>query len=104
MLSERALDAGGKMREVVKVCKDLPVERSESVSREIEHLTTTLKECTQFFWVNLLKKGFFSKLLSGKIDAKAFARFDKKIATHSNELGSALDLQNLMMQERILQK
>ena len=79
------------------------MERCESVTREIEHLTATLKECTQFLG-NFAQKGFFSKLLSGKIDAKAFARFDKRIATHSNELGSALDLQNLMMQERIFAK
>lgn len=68
MLSERALDSGGKMREVVNVCKDLPIERSESVTREIEHLTTTLKECTQFL-DGFAQRGFFSKLMSGKIDA-----------------------------------
>ena len=58
MLSERALDAGGKMREVVSVCKGLPIERSESVTREIERLTTTLKECTQFLG-NFAQKGLF---------------------------------------------
>lgn len=103
MLSDRAFDTGCKMREVVNVCKDLPVERSESVSREIERLTTTLEECTSFL-KEFSQRGFFSKLMSGKIDGKMFARFDKKIATHSNELGSALDLQNLMMQERVFAK
>ena len=103
MLSERATDCGDKMAEVVNVCKSLPIDRAESVTRQVEHLTKTLEDVAEFL-KKFSKKGFLGRMISGEVDASNFAKFDKKIAFHSNELGSALDLQNLMMQERLFAK
>ena len=79
MLSERATDCGDKMAEVVNVCKSLPIDRAESVTRQVEHLTKTLEDVAEFL-KKFSKKGFLGRMISGEVDASNFAKFDKKIA------------------------
>ena len=80
--------------------KTLSAERVQSVTREVERLTKTIEACAEFL-EKFGEKGFLSRMMSGELDAKKFAELDRRLAAHSTELGSALDLQNLAMQERI---
>ena len=80
--------------------KSLPAERVQSVAREVVNLTKTIEACAEFL-EKFGEKGFLSRMMSGELDAKKFAELDRRLATHSTELGSALDLQNLAMQGRV---
>ena len=95
MLAQRASDVGAKMKEVVETIQRGPVAQAQSVSNVIERLTQVLEE-TAGFLAKFGKKGFLSKMMSGEVDARTFAKLDKRILDHSNELGSTLDLQNLV--------
>ena len=97
---DRAQDCGSKLSEVVTAVKTLSAERVQSVTREVERLTKTIEACAEFL-EQFGEKGFLSRMMSGELDAKKFAELDRRLAAHSTELGSALDLQNLAMQERI---
>ena len=88
------------MSEVVTAVKSLPAERVQSVAREVVNLTKTIEACAEFL-EKFGEKGFLSRMMSGELDAKKFAELDRRLATHSTELGSALDLQNLAMQGRV---
>ena len=50
------------------------------------------------------KKGAFSKLCSGTLDARRFGLLDKRLCELSTELGSALDLQQLALQAQRFEK
>ena len=50
------------------------------------------------------KKGAFSKLCSGSLDARRFGLLDKRLCELSTELGSALDLQQLALQAQRFEK
>jgi hypothetical protein len=50
------------------------------------------------------KKGAFKKLCSGSLDARRFGLLDKRLCELSNELGSALDLQQLALQAQRFEK
>ena len=97
---DRAQDCGSKLSEVVTAVKTLSAERVQSVTREVERLTKTIEACAEFL-EQFGEKGFLSRMMNGELDAKKFAELDRRLAAHSTELGSALDLQNLAMQERI---
>ena len=71
--------------------------RVEAVSRTVTALGQAFDEAAKFLQ-QFLKKGAFSKLCSGTLDARRFGLLDKRLCELSNELGSALDLQQLALQ------
>ena len=66
-------------------------------------LAQALDEAAKFLQ-QFSKKGAFSKLCSGTLDARRFGLLDKRLCELSTELGSALDLQQLALQAQRFEK
>ena len=84
-LARRAQECGGKMSEVIGALEGLPISRAETVSRTLEHLAMDLEECAEFLGL-FAKKGFLSKMMSGKVDARKFEAFDRRLVARSAEV------------------
>ena len=70
-LAERVEDCGAKMSEVVGVVKQLPVERVQGVTLQVQRLTTTVEETSRFLQA-FGKQGFLKKMMAGQLDAEKF--------------------------------
>ncbi|KAH8098514.1 protein kinase [Aureococcus anophagefferens] len=92
-----------KLDDVVKATAGLPTGRVEAVSRTVDALGRALQDASAFL-AKFAKKGAFSKLCSGTLDARTFMLLDKRLCELSGELGSALDLQQLALQTQRFQK
>lgn len=59
------------MSEVVRVVKQLPVERTQGVTLQVQRLTTTVEETSRFLQA-FGKQGFLKKMMAGQLDAEKF--------------------------------
>ena len=97
MLQRRGTEIAQKLQDVVQATQGLPMGRVEAVSRTVTALGQAFDEAAKFLQ-QFSKKGAFSKLCSGTLDARRFGLLDKRLCELSTELGSALDLQQLALQ------
>ncbi|KAH8052979.1 protein kinase [Aureococcus anophagefferens] len=103
LLRQRGFEIAQKLDDVVKATAGLPTGRVEAVSRTVDALGKALQDASAFL-AKFSKKGAFSKLCSGTLDARTFMLLDKRLCELSGELGSALDLQQLALQTQRFQK
>ncbi|KAH8051919.1 protein kinase [Aureococcus anophagefferens] len=73
-------------------------------TQALAQLAVAAREDASAFLAKFSKKGAFSKLCSGTLDARTFMLLDKRLCELSGELGSALDLQQLALQTQRFQK
>ena len=103
LLQRRGVEIAQKLQDVVKATQGLPTGRVEAVARTVTAIGQALDEAAKFIQ-QFSKKGAFAKLLSGSLDARQFGLLDKRLCELSNELGSALDLQQLALQAQRFEK
>ena len=103
MLQRRGTEIAQKLQDVVQATQGLPMGRVEAVSRTVTALGQAFDEAAKFLQ-QFSKKGAFSKLCSGTLDARRFGLLDKRLCELSTELGSALDLQQLALQAQRFEK
>lgn len=103
LLQRRGTEIAQKLQDVVKATQGLPTGQVEAVARTVMAIGQALDEAATFLQ-QFSKKGAFSKLLSGSLDARRFGLLDKRLCELSNELGSALDLQQLALQAQRFEK
>ena len=103
MLQRRGVEIAQKLQDVVKATQGLPTGRVEAVARTVTAIGQALDEAAKFIQ-QFSKKGAFSKLCSGTLDARRFGLLDKRLCELSTELGSALDLQQLALQAQRFEK
>jgi tRNA A-37 threonylcarbamoyl transferase component Bud32 len=103
MLQRRGLEIAQKLQDVVKATQGLPTGQVEAVARTVTAIGQALDEAAKFLQ-QFSKKGAFSKLCSGTLDARRFGLLDKRLCELSTELGSALDLQQLALQAQRFEK
>ena len=103
MLQRRGTEIAQKLQDVVKATQGLPTGQVEAVARTVTAIGQALDEAAKFLQ-QFSKKGAFSKLCSGTLDARRFGLLDKRLCELSTELGSALDLQQLALQAQRFEK
>ena len=103
LLQRRGIEIAQKLQDVVKATQGLPTGQVEAVARTVTAIGQALDEAAKFLQ-QFSKKGAFSKLCSGSLDARRFGLLDKRLCELSNELGSALDLQQLALQAQRFEK
>ena len=103
MLQRRGTEIAQKLQDVVQATQGLPTGRIEAVARTVTAIGQALDEAGKFLQ-QFSKKGAFAKLCSGSLDARRFGLLDKRLCELSNELGSALDLQQLALQAQRFEK
>ena len=103
MLQRRGTEIAQKLQDVVKATQGLPTGQVEAVARTVTAIGQALDEAAKFLQ-QFSKKGAFSKLCSGSLDARRFGLLDKRLCELSTELGSALDLQQLALQAQRFEK
>ena len=103
LLQRRGVEIAQKLQDVVKATQGLPTGRVEAVARTVTAIGQALDEAAKFIQ-QFSKKGAFAKLCSGSLDARRFGLLDKRLCELSNELGSALDLQQLALQAQRFEK
>ena len=103
LLQRRGIEIAQKLQDVVKATQGLPTGQVEAVARTVTAIGQALDEAAKFLQ-QFSKKGAFSKLCSGSLDARRFGLLDKRLCELSTELGSALDLQQLALQAQRFEK
>ena len=103
LLQRRGTEIAQKLQDVVKATQGLPTGQVEAVARTVTAIGQALDEAAKFLQ-QFSKKGAFSKLCSGSLDARRFGLLDKRLCELSTELGSALDLQQLALQAQRFEK
>merc|ERR1712091_90110 len=103
LLQRRGTEIAQKLQDVVKATQGLPTGQVEAVARTVTAIGQALDEAAKFLQ-QFSKKGAFKKLCSGSLDARQFGLLDKRLCELSNELGSALDLQQLALQAQRFEK
>jgi len=103
LLQRRGIEIAQKLQDVVQATQGLPTGQVEAVARTVTAIGQALDEAAKFLQ-QFSKKGAFSKLCSGSLDARRFGLLDKRLCELSTELGSALDLQQLALQAQRFEK
>ena len=103
LLQRRGIEIAQKLQDVVQATQGLPTGQVEAVARTVTAIGQALDEAAKFLQ-QFSKKGAFKKLCSGSLDARQFGLLDKRLCELSNELGSALDLQQLALQAQRFEK
>ena len=103
MLQRRGVEIAQKLQDVVQATQGLLTGQVEAVARTVTAIGQALDEAAKFLQ-QFSKKGAFSKLCSGSLDARRFGQLDKRLCELSTELGSALDLQQLALQAQRFEK
>merc|ERR1719271_1594811 len=103
LLQRRGVEIPQKLQDVVQATQGLPTGQVEAVARTVTAIGQALDEAAKFLQ-QFSKKGAFSKLCSGTLDARKFELLDKRLCWLSTELGSALDLQQLALQAQRFEK
>ena len=103
LLQRRGVEIAQKLQDVVQATQGLPTGQVEAVARTVTAIGQALDEAAKFLQ-QFSKKGAFSKLCSGTLDARRFGLLDKRLCELSTELGSALDLQQLALQAQRFEK
>ena len=103
LLQRRGIEIAQKLQDVVQATQGLPTGQVEAVARTVTAIGQALDEAAKFLQ-QFSKKGAFSKLCSGTLDARRFGLLDKRLCELSTELGSALDLQQLALQAQRFEK
>merc|ERR1719271_651488 len=78
LLQRRGIEIAQKLQDVVQATQGLPTGQVEAVARTVTAIGQALDEAAKFLQ-QFSKKGAFSKLCSGTLDARRFGLLDKRL-------------------------